>query len=72
MKKLLELFESEKVELIMLCKTELGCTRTIQFVKKGIRFSELEDWLKHSKDSTIQVLLKDQSKQMFFSPLKTK
>ena len=39
MKKLLELFESEKVELIMLCKTELGCTRTIQFVKKGIRFS---------------------------------
>jgi hypothetical protein len=70
LEQLLELFESDKVELIMLCKTELGYTRTIQFLKKGSRFTELEDWLKDSKHSTIQVLLKDQSKQMFYSPLK--
>ncbi len=65
MKELYKLFISDKIELIMLCKSELGYKRTLEYLKPcAIRFSELEDFLRDGK-SLIEVVLKDKTVKLF-------
>jgi len=65
MKELYKLFISDKIKLIMLCKSELGYKSTLLYFKPtAIRFSELEDFLREEK-SLIEVVLKDKTTKHF-------
>ena len=54
MRELFNLFNRKDIFAIYGCESELGYTRQVVRFQKGIRFSELEDWVKKHKNNDIE------------------
>jgi len=67
MRELFKLFNRKNIFAIYGCKSELGYTRKIESFNKGVRFSELEDWVKEHKNNDIMFLFEDDTSEMFFN-----
>ncbi len=67
MRELFKLFNRKNIFAIYACKSELGYTRKIERFNKGVRFSELEGYVKEHKNNAIMFLFEGETSEMFFN-----